>query len=97
MDVKEFCTDCSQNKECKSIYQKLGHAKGPPIWSKIIIAFVLPLMVFIGCLALFDQIFSKTIDTKQLNILLSFLSALAITFAFILTLKLLNRHSCKSR
>jgi len=92
MDEQKFCKQCSQLRDCKKVYQQLGSTKGPSVAVKVIVAFLLPLLVFIGCLAVFEQIFSKAIETKQLQTPLSLLLALSITFGVILIMKMINRH-----
>ncbi len=97
MDEQKFCKQCSQSKDCQSIYQRLGSVKGPSIVVKVIVAFLLPLIVFIGSLAIFERIFSRTIDTKELQTPFSFLLALSVTFGVILIMKMINRHLSKNK
>ncbi len=92
MDEQKFCKQCSQVKDCQKVYQQLGSVKGPSVAVKVIVALLLPLLVFIGCLAVFEQIFSKAIYTKEIQTLLVFLSTLSVTFGVILIMKMINRH-----
>lgn len=89
MDEQKFCKQCSQNSDCQKIYQQLGHNQSPSVVLKVIAAFLLPLLVFIGCLAIFEQIFDNTP--------LSFLSAISVTFGLILIIKAINKQSCKKQ
>jgi len=91
MDEQKFCKQCSQLMDCQKVYQQLGSTKGPSVAVKVIVAFLLPLLVFIGCLAVFERIFSKAIHTKELQTLLGFLLALSVTFGVMLTMKMINR------
>ena len=97
MDEQGSCKNCSQSKDCQNIYQQLGSVKGPSVLVKVIVAFLLPLLVFIGCLAVFEQIFSRTIETQELQTPLSFLLALSATFGVILIMKMINRHPGRNR
>jgi DMSO/TMAO reductase YedYZ heme-binding membrane subunit len=92
MTEQEFCQDCNQKHDCQKIYEQLGNLKGPSVVFKVIVAFLLPVLVFIVSLAVFEEIFAKTINTEQLQTLLSFLIALLITFACILIVQAINRR-----
>jgi len=97
MDDQKHCTTCHEKKGCQSIYQQLGNINTPSVLAEVTIAFLLPLLVFIGFLAVFGQIFSKTIDTKVLQTPLSFLLSLSATFALILIIKVTRNHSGENR
>jgi hypothetical protein len=88
MDEQKFCKQCSHINDCQRIYQQLGQSKGPSVVLKVITAFLLPLLVFIGCLAVFEQIFDNTP--------LGFLSAISVTFSPILIIKALKKRSYKN-
>jgi hypothetical protein len=88
MDEQKFCKQCSHISDCQKIYQQLGQSKGPSVVVKVITAFLLPLLVFIGCLAIFEQIFDNTP--------LGFLLAISVTFGFILIIKAINKRSYKN-
>jgi len=97
MDEQRFCKDCNESKNCQKVYQQLGNAEGPSVLAKVIIAFLLPLLVFIGCLAIWGQIFSNTINIKELQTPLSLLAALSVTLGVILIIKVINRQISKSK
>jgi len=61
----------------------MGKAQGPSVVFKVIVAFLLPLIVFIASLAAFEKILSKTVDTKELQTVFSLLVAVAVTFIFV--------------
>jgi hypothetical protein len=79
MAEQNFCQNCYQKHDCREIYRQLGEAQCPPVTLKIIVAFVLPLVVFIVSLVVFEAIFSKAINTKSLPTALSLLSAFLTT------------------
>jgi len=89
MDEQKFCKQCSQIRDCQRIYQQLGQSKSPSVVVKVIIAFLLPLLVFIGCLAIFERIFDNTP--------VSLLSAISVTFGLTLITKAINKRSFKNR
>jgi hypothetical protein len=96
MEQREFCRYCDQRHTCKDAYQQLGKTQGPSIVYKVIMAFLLPIIVFIVSLAVFEKILTKVIDIKKLATAVSFLLALATTFALILTVKFINKRFNKS-
>jgi len=97
---EKFCQDCTQRQNCQEIYQKVGKTKGPSVVLKAVVAFLLPILVFIGCLAAFEAILAKVrslINTKELRTVLSFLLALSVTFVLILIIKAINRQLSKNK
>ncbi len=92
MAEQKFCSDCKQKHDCQEIYKQLGDVKGPSVVVKVIVAFLLPLVVFIVTLAIFERILSEAISTDQLQTALSLLAALLITFICILTVRMINRR-----
>jgi uncharacterized membrane protein len=92
MTENEFCDNCNQKHNCGSIYHQLGNIKGPSVVVKVVIAFLLPLVVFICSLAAFQQIFTKTISSQRMQIVLSMVAALLVTFICILIAKVINKR-----
>ena len=92
MAEKEFCDNCNQKNNCSSIYQQLGNTQSPSVVSKVFIAFVLPLLVFIISLGIFEDIFGKKISSQNLQTILSLLSALSVTFLCILITRVINKR-----
>lgn len=92
MDNQEFCSSCRQKNDCKTTYQKLGKVKGPSVAVKAIIAFLVPIGVFIAALAGFEKLFEKTIEGKNARVALSALLALTVTLACIMILKFADRR-----
>ena len=92
MIEKEFCDNCNQKHKCGSIYHQLGNAKGPSVVVGVVIALLLPLVVFIISLAAFEEIFVKKISSQFLQTALSLLSALLVTFICILITRVINRR-----
>ena len=89
MEQQEFCKECGQSKSCREIYRQLGGTNGPSVVIHVIIAFLLPLLVFIGFLAVFGQIFDNTP--------VSFLLAVSATFGVILVTKAVSGRSFEKR
>ena len=92
MVEKEFCDKCNQKHNCSSIYHQLGNIKGPSVVVQVIIAFLLPLAVFIISLAIFEEIFAKTISNHLIQTALSMLSALLVTLSCVLITRFINKR-----
>ena len=92
MAQQEFCEDCKQKHDCQRVYEQLGDIKGPSVVIKVIVAFLLPLVVFIVSLAAFQEIFGNTISSQRLQTALSLLPALLVTFVCILIVRVINRR-----
>jgi len=93
MAQEKFCQDCDQNHDCQKVYQQLGNIKGPSVVFRVIVAFLLPLVVFIVSLGVFEEIFAEAINTEELRTVLSFLIALLMSFVFVVSCSLLKRFS----
>ena len=92
MDENEFCDNCMQKHDCQSIYRQMGDVKGPSVVIKVIVAFLLPLVVFIVSLAIFERILGGAISTDQFQTALSLPAALLITFICIFIVRVINRR-----
>jgi hypothetical protein len=92
MTEQEFCNNCNQKHNCGSIYHQLGNIEGPSVVVKVVIAFLLPLVVFIISLAAFQEIFTKTISSQGMQTILCLVSALLVTFSYILIVKVINKR-----
>ncbi len=92
MDEKKFCDNCMQKHDCQSIYRQLGDVEGPSVVIKVIVAFLLPLLVFIVTLAIFERILSGFEMTADLQAVFSAAASLLITFICILIVRVVNRR-----
>jgi uncharacterized membrane protein len=92
MESQRFCQDCIQKHDCKGIYEQLGDSTGESVTIKVVLAFLLPLIVFIVSLAVFGKVLARAINTEGLQITLSFLLALVVTFVYVLIAKVVNKQ-----
>ena len=58
---------------------------------KVILAFLLPLIVFIVSLAVSERILTGTVNIEKLRIVLSVLPALLVTFVCIFIIRVINK------
>jgi len=89
MSEQEFCRYCQERHECQEIYRQLGQAKGPSVFFKVVAAFLVPLVVFIGSLVVFEVILAKLVNSGALKTGISLALALSVTFVFISAIKVL--------
>jgi len=91
MVQQKFCQECSQRRECQEVNKHLGKAEGPSVVSKVVLAFLLPLVVFIVLLAGFERILAGVISAKELRAAVSFLLAVLGTLGLILIIRVIGR------
>jgi len=75
----------------------LGKAQGPSVAFKAVVAFLLPILIFIASLAAFEGILARVTDIKGLRIALDFLLALSVTLATMLIIKAINKRLNKNK
>ena len=90
------CQECDQKHKCQEIYQQLGKSQGPPVAFKAVVAFLLPILIFIASLAAFEGILAGITNIK-VRIALDFLLALSVTLAMVLIIKVINKHLNKNK
>ena len=92
MEQQANCQSCEQSQRCQEIYRRMGETKGPSVVYKVLAAFLLPVLVFIGVLAAFERTLGRMVSGKNLKTVFSLLSALVVTFVCILVTKLIQRR-----
>jgi len=93
MVQQEFCQICKQKSDCRKVYRTLGNAESPSVTIKVMLAFLLPLLVFIVSLGISEKMLARALHTGYILTVLSILLALFVTFACIL-LTLMIRRRC---
>ena len=72
------------------MYEQLGRIEGPSVVKEVVLAFLLPMVVFVASLAVFERMFSQVVSAGQARSALSFTSAVSLTFVCILLTKAVN-------
>ena len=85
----EPCDSCSHADDCKRIYHRLGHTEGPSIALKVVVAFMLPVVVFTVALGLISWRLQAAATGARQSFLACVL-ALVVTVLFMGTLRLLT-------
>lgn len=83
MNQVSWCEGCDQARDCKKVYERLGRTEGPPVALKAVLAFGLPVGVFVTALGLFGGLLQPLV-APQLRTLCA--SALAFCATAVSTL-----------
>mgnify|MGYP003801798133 CR=1 FL=1 len=79
---------------CKEAYRKLGESKAPNVLTKVILAFLLPLILFILSIAAFERLLTddklKTEMTAELG---AFAGGIAVVFVYLIILNFFLKRS----
>jgi uncharacterized membrane protein len=92
MVSKSFCRDCIQKHDCRSVYEQLGNTSGASVVLKVILAFLLPMIVFIVSLAVSERVFAGVTNVEKLQTIFSLLLALLATFICIFIIRMINKQ-----
>ena len=82
MKLNDTCSGCGQKQTCRGAYEKIGKSEAPNVAWKAVVAFVLPIIVFIGALAGAQRLLAGRLEDRLLT-LVSFLLALFVTLVFL--------------
>ncbi len=97
MAEEKICQGCKQKNRCQEVYEHLSKMEGPPVVFNVLIAFLLPIAVFIGCLAASESILAKVTNSKELQTVVGFLLALLVTSVCILIITTINKGLVKNK
>ena len=92
MADEKFCKSCPQSNKCQELYERVGKSKSPSVVLKVVFAFLLPLVVFIGCLAVFEVLSAKITDSEPLQMIFGLFLALLVTFGLMLITRVINKE-----
>ena len=91
MGHEKKCDACQKSDKCEDAYRRLGEVEGPSVVFKVLVAFVVPILVFIGSLMVFEPILARFINSQRLLTIANFLFALSVTFVIMLIFKFINK------
>jgi len=92
MTQEKFCQGCKQRYNCQQVYQQLGNANGPPVARRVLLAFLLPLMIFIAALTASQPLVAKLTKNDGLKTAASFLLAVLLTSLSVLIVKMADKY-----
>lgn len=92
MDQQQ-CQSCGMRDRCGQVYKKLGESKMPNVLTKVILAFLLPLILFIFSIVMAEKLLIEKLKSEAARNLAAFAAALAVIFLYLFILKLWRRNN----
>ncbi len=77
----EFCSGCAQRHDCQSVYRAVGQAPGPNVVWKVIVAFLVPITVFVLSVAGFGIWLREALACESLRTAATFGLSVLVTLA----------------
>lgn len=100
MKKQDSCSGCSHKDTCRQAYEKIGKAEGPNVTPSVILAFIVPIAVFIASLAISQRLLKERFDDNTLTVV-GFFVALSVTLLVILFIRgiryLIKKDACDKR
>ena len=87
MTEEKKCSNCQHGSDCKIAYEQIGCVEGPNVAVKVFMAFLLPILIFIVALVVFEDVFAMFISSDKLSRILTLLAAAAASFGCMLIMK----------
>ena len=97
MEKQDSCKGCVDKDRCQEAYRRSGHIEGPSVVLNVVVAFLLPILIFIGVLAGLERILADRIQTEGVRTILSFLLALLTTAGVVVAVKTARRKFARKR
>ena len=94
MAQQKFCQTCEQKGDCRKIYRTLGDSKSPSVAAQVVLAFLLPLLIFIMTLGGVEKILTYAMTKGHILTAASFLLALFVTFTSIVFINVIRKKCC---
>jgi len=94
MTQSKSCEGCSQAHDCTKVYEQLGCAEGPSVAPAALLAFLLPVVVFVAALGGFGWLLKGRVAGPYVTPLAAAL-ALLTTTGVMLVARVLTRPHCK--
>jgi hypothetical protein len=88
---------CGRRWGCMDIYKQIGYSKGPSVFLKVIVAFLIPVLIFIVSVILAQKILTYWVNSPSLKMLLAFLISVLLTLVYILVVKLVTSQPVDSQ
>ncbi len=97
MSEKEFCSNCSQAHDCKTIYEHMGKTRGPSVGWEVFWVFLFPIVVFIVSLCVFERLLAESVAGETPRAVLSFLLSLGLSFVCVTILSLVFKRTVQEK
>ncbi|MCK5171744.1 MAG: hypothetical protein KAR47_00020 [Planctomycetes bacterium] len=76
----DFCSSCDLGSDCKKVYEQLANRTGPSVALRAIVAFLLPITVFIVALGVSERLFRRILTDPALPTVFGAVIAGCLTF-----------------
>lgn len=86
----DFCSGCGLGSDCKKAYEQLAGCAGPSVVLRAIVAFLLPITVFIVALGVSERFFRRILTDPALPTVFGALTGGCLTFMCILITRAIN-------
>lgn len=93
MSEKDICRRCPQQDKCRDVYDRMGNFSGQSVFFGVIQAFLLPLVIFVASLAIFEKVLANSIESAWLRVLTSFTGAGCLLLIYALIAAMLGRRA----
>ena len=91
--MEKHCDGCVQKDHCQEIYAKLGHSEGPNIAFKAIMAFAVPIVVFVAAALLTQTLLKNKIENASLIVLIQLATGLVAAGIVVLIIRRFYRQN----
>jgi len=90
---QQQCQNCDQKHNCQEVYKQLGQSTAPSVLTKVILAFLLPLVLFIFSIVMAERLLIEKLKSDATRNLAVFALAIAVVFLYLIVLKLWRRNN----
>jgi hypothetical protein len=97
MQNDDFCQSCHQKDNCQEVYRRLGGLRGPSVVPRVVLALLIPMLVFIVSLAFFEKILAKATTAGPVQTAVGLAAALAVTFICMLVTRAIDKRISEKR
>jgi hypothetical protein len=97
MEPDKNCKGCAEKDRCQSIYEAMGKFKGESVLVKVVLVFLLPILIFIASLIIYEGYLQKLTDNKNLIIACSAVLSAATALVYILITSAVYKRRYKDR
>jgi len=93
MTDQQQCQNCGQRHNCQEIYRQMSNSKAPKVLSKVIQAFVVPLVIFILILAVSEKLLAEKLQSEAGKTFAALAASVSVVLLYLVILKLWRRKN----
>ncbi|MBN2020854.1 MAG: hypothetical protein JW749_11595 [Sedimentisphaerales bacterium] len=95
MAQNNHCDRCSERSSCREAFRQSGNVQGKSIVPSVLLAFVLPLLIFVVVLAVSLEILAKYVESVGFRTAFSLLPAIFASVVFVVIVKTAGKRDSK--